>query len=215
MHCGATERERHQKFSFAKGPSVIKKRFFTVQQNVPVGTKNHPTVESGIGREKWCAFSFVAPQPRPTPAPPPERLLGRCNRILRRRLIRLRLRYCRRCGGRSRGAEGAEEERGRHCDDGAEEEHGGVGAGEKHGGGTEEEYGGGGSGFLGLQSILIARKVTFLPFHLSSLRGTAPGTELVLLGTKLYQPLDRARSNSQDFGTGRYWYRLLYRNNAL
>uniref|UniRef100_A0A0E0F9L7 GIR1-like zinc ribbon domain-containing protein n=1 Tax=Oryza meridionalis TaxID=40149 RepID=A0A0E0F9L7_9ORYZ len=98
---------------------------------------------------------------------------------------------------------------GRHDDGGAKEEHGGAGAEEKHGDDVEEEHGGGGSGFLGLQSVLIAREVTFLPYHLSSPRGTAPGTELVPPGTKLYRPLDRARSNGQDFGTGQYWYRPL------
>ncbi|BAD82001.1 hypothetical protein [Oryza sativa Japonica Group] len=75
---------------------------------VPVGTKNHPTVESEkgrIGRENGCASSssvvssFVAPQPRPTSVPPPERILGRCNRIFRRWLIRLCLRCHRRCVG--------------------------------------------------------------------------------------------------------------------
>lgn len=58
--------------------------------------------------------------------------------------------------------------------------------------------GGGGSRYI------VARKVTFLPFHLYPPRGTASGTELVPHSSKLYRSLDRARSNNQDFGTELY-----------
>uniref|UniRef100_A0A0E0FW89 Uncharacterized protein n=1 Tax=Oryza nivara TaxID=4536 RepID=A0A0E0FW89_ORYNI len=127
---------------------------------VPVGTKNHPTVESEkgrIGREWVClllllrrasatAYSGAATGVAPRPLPPPERILGRCNRIFCRWLIRLRLRCRRRCVGRSHGAKGGHGSGG-HGNDGAEEEHKGAGAEEKHGGDAEEEYGGGRSGF--------------------------------------------------------------------
>uniref|UniRef100_A0A0D3HRN0 GIR1-like zinc ribbon domain-containing protein n=1 Tax=Oryza barthii TaxID=65489 RepID=A0A0D3HRN0_9ORYZ len=76
-----------------------------------------------------------------------------------------------------------EHDSGRHGDGGAEEEHGSAGAEEKHGDDVEEEHGGGGSGFLG------------------SPLGTAPGTELVPPGTKLYRPLDRG-SMSRSNGNG-------------
>lgn len=58
-------------------------------------------------------------------------------------------------------------------------------------------------------------KLHFLPFHLCSPRGTAPGTELVPRGTKLYQLLDRTRTNGQDFGIDHWTVKMLFKITTL
>lgn len=81
---------------------------------------------------------------------------------------------------------------------GEEEEHGGGRGGEKHGGSTEEDVKCEKIGSVRLFLPSIAREVTFLPFHVSAMRGTTIRTYLVPRGSKHYQLLDWARSNGHD-----------------
>ncbi len=159
-------------------------------------------------RENGCAFSpaassFVVPQPRPTPAPPPERLLSRCNRILRRWLIRLRLRFHGQYRGQSRGAEGGTRQwqtRRRRGGRGTWRRWSGRETRRRHGRGTRRRR-------IGISRVIVCSHCT--QSYVFALPPQFPTWYCTRdrIGTaqyKLYQPLDRVRSNGQDFGIGRY-----------